>query len=243
VTSLLKQRLIGAIVLISLGIIFIPMLLTGKGNIFDDDLKSNVPPKPMYEIKAPAVLPLEKQEVTENSLQPVKDNDESPDTRAEETASTESATKTISEEAAPAVTAPAEKADSSTATVASSSVPPATKPDTGKVAKSVEEIPTTPPKTSVQVAKTDIGVSKQPIVSGWIVQLGSFSVEKNAIRLRDQLRKKGYASFVESYKNNGKTSFRVRVGPELTRELAEKQKEKLKSETKLDGLVLAFPAK
>ena len=73
--------------------------------------------------------------------------------------------------------------------------------------------------------------------------MGSFSVEKNAIKLRDKLRKNGHASFVEAYKRNGKTSYRVRVGPELTRELAGELKSQLKKETKIDGLVMAFPSK
>ena len=85
--------------------------------------------------------------------------------------------------------------------------------------------------------------TKKPVVSGWAVQLGSFSVQKNALKLRDSLRKKGYASFVEEYTSNGKTSYRVRVGPELTRELASELKKKLKAETKLDGFVVEFPGK
>ena len=85
--------------------------------------------------------------------------------------------------------------------------------------------------------------AKKPIVSGWAVQLGSFSVQKNALKLRDSLRKKGYASFVEELTKNGKTSYRVRVGPELTRELADELKKKLKTETKIDGFVVMFPAK
>ena len=107
---------------------------------------------------------------------------------------------------------------------------------------------TTEQKTAVEpvtkattTAKVEIAKPKQPIVSGWVVQLGSFSVEKNAIKLRDKLRKNGHASFVESYERDNKTSYRVRVGPELTRELANKLKIQLKKETKIDGLVMAFP--
>lgn len=53
---ILKQRLVGAIVLISLGVIFIPMLLSGKGELSSPILKSNIPPTPKYDIKKPDVV-------------------------------------------------------------------------------------------------------------------------------------------------------------------------------------------
>ena len=260
-TSLLKQRLIGAIVLISLGVIFIPMLLTGKGNILNGELESNVPAKPMYEIQAPDVLPLEKREISEPVLEPIKDQGELKDQQKTE----QQVAATDSEASQPKLAAPvAEQRKPDTVSVISSVISSVTsKTDATKTAEVTSSAPDlskseagqaetiVPPKTTTkpavapaapdtQVAKIE---SKKPIVSGWVVQLGSFSVEKNAVKLRDQLRKKGHASFVEKYSRNGKTSYRVRVGPELTRESADKLKEKLKKETKLDGLVLAFPAK
>lgn len=51
---ILKQRLIGAIVLISLGVIFLPMLFTGNGQ-FESRFKSNIPQEPSYEIVSPQV--------------------------------------------------------------------------------------------------------------------------------------------------------------------------------------------
>jgi len=42
----LKQRLIGAIVLVSLGVIFIPMLLKGPDSLDTPILTTNIPPKP-----------------------------------------------------------------------------------------------------------------------------------------------------------------------------------------------------
>jgi DedD protein len=250
VTSLLKQRLIGAIVLISLGIIFIPMLLTGRGQLFTDDTQSNIPPKPMYEIQAPAVLPLDKPQtqapVTESivSSQPeissptTKSQSDTQDSAANDKA------RVPSSEAAPTQVIATEEANSSkvpTAANIAAEVEKATHVEkTAPVEKKSQPAKSAPAAT---VAKVDIATVKKPIVSGWVVQLGSFSVEKNAITLQDSLRKKGYASFVESYSNDNKTIYRVRVGPELTRELAEKLQVKLKSETRLNGLVMAFPAK
>ena len=54
----LKKRLVGAIVLVALGIIFIPMLLDGGKRSGIPSFGSNVPPKPDYEFKT-LDIPLE----------------------------------------------------------------------------------------------------------------------------------------------------------------------------------------
>ncbi len=74
-------------------------------------------------------------------------------------------------------------------------------------------------------------------VSGWIVQVGSFSSESNAFVLRDKLRKKNFTSFVERVEGN-KVIYRVRIGPELKKEQAEQHNQRLKKEFEFDGLVM-----
>ena len=270
--SLLKQRLIGAIVLISLGIIFIPMLLTGRGNLFTEEPESNVPPKPMYEIQAPGVVPLEKRSAAEPTMQPVIDDQASASTAQElgkspeasvaaktaDNGSAEDKTESGSEsadtgsEAMKSETAKAEKSDTASKTESApqkavsteTKTSVATKSAAPKSSKPIAEKPAAVPTKSdkpATTAKLETSSANKPAVSGWVVQLGSFSVEKNALKLRDQLRKNGHASFVEAYKHDGKTSYRVRVGPELTRELAEQLKIRLKKETKLSGLIISFP--
>lgn len=249
-TAILKQRLVGAIVLISLGIIFIPMLLTGTGGLTTGDLPTNVPPKPLYEIQAPAVLPMEQKYLPEPVLEPIPEpaaasiEDRQKPQAMKKIAPVDDkvdvavieATPEIDKKAKPvAETKPASKPS----TVTESDKPEKTQPAEQKTtAKPAASTTTAKMKTAKPEAKPK---AKQPIVSGWVVQLGSFSVEKNALKLRDKLRKNGHASFVEAYERDGKTSYRVRVGPELTRELAGELKTQLKKETKIDGLVMAFP--
>jgi cell division septation protein DedD len=52
------------------------------------------------------------------------------------------------------------------------------------------------------------------------------------------LRKNGFSAFVEKYTDNGSTSYRVRVGPELKRETAERHLAQLESKLKLKGIVM-----
>ena len=76
---------------------------------------------------------------------------------------------------------------------------------------------------------------------GWAVQLGSFSVPKNALALRDRLRSKGYTAFIESgFTTAGEVS-RVFVGPVLDRGRAESSMAKLRREMRLEGIVVRYP--
>ena len=77
--------------------------------------------------------------------------------------------------------------------------------------------------------------------SGWAVQLGSFSNRQNAIALRDRLRAKGYPAFVMSTDNDRGAMTRVFVGPEPERARAAATIEKLERETNLRGMVVRVP--
>lgn len=243
-TSMMKQRLIGAAVLIALGVIFIPMLLTGDGKFFSGDMESSVPEKPMYELKAPKVLDLDKR--TEQASEPVgepaitaqqPESEKTASTAPKEETKLDVKPESIVQEPVAPEPVPSEPTKPQAAKADVEKKTPEKKPavaNTDKKTQAKKVEPTPPP---VETKK------EKPIVSGWVVQLGSFSVQKNALNLRDKLRKNGHASFVEEFKRNGKTSYRVRVGPELNRELAIELKKKLKAETKIDGFVIEFPGK
>jgi len=56
----------------------------------------------------------------------------------------------------------------------------------------------------------------------WAVQLGSFSNEENAEGLAADLRDQGFAAFLSRVQSGGRTLHRVRVGPQGSRDEAEK---------------------
>lgn len=72
----------------------------------------------------------------------------------------------------------------------------------------------------------------------WWVQLGVFAQEANATALRDKLRAKNYATQVDSTANQDGERWRVRVGPELSRERAVTLRTKLAQETALHGVLV-----
>lgn len=198
----LKQRLLGAIVLVSLGVIFIPMLLTERGESDPLFLSSNIPAKPERSTPPPSNNKLT---VTELKVPTLKRVIVDVPTQQEPAEIDEKIVTATKEEMA-----------------------------TLKVAKS--------DKSSTKTTEKQQADKKaERFKTRWVVQVGSFGKEKNALSLRDQLRKKGYTTFVESIDGKRGKIYRVRVGPELTMASAEKLKEQLVKKTKLKGLVVQYP--
>lgn len=64
--------------------------------------------------------------------------------------------------------------------------------------------------------------SPAPAATGdWAVQLGSFSDEDNARRLVSRVASAGHEATISTFRSNGRTMYRVRVGPQPTRAAAE----------------------
>lgn len=83
--------------------------------------------------------------------------------------------------------------------------------------------------------------SEDSSIHAWALQVGSFSQEKNALAMRDRLRASGYASYVDVLKKPERTTWRVRIGPELDKQrLLELKAEILKKE-KIKGMVVQHP--
>lgn len=68
-----------------------------------------------------------------------------------------------------------------------------------------------------------------PSSGGWVVQLGSFSSEENAVRLSGEIRRQGYPVFVSKVTADGKTMHRVRVGPVAEKDEAQALAQRLKT--------------
>lgn len=214
----LKQRLIGAAVLIILVVIFVPMLLDEPR---EANLKAtNIPPQPETGFNS-KVTPLD-------DPMPLNEVVSVPRTPGEGSA--------VIVDAAPVdATAPA---PTPSASGAASSTPAA------PAASAELAVPDQPHEAEDAAAEVAKDMSNAAIdrlaVSAWVVQLASFSNEQNALKLRDQLRAKGYTTFVEAVDAKGTKVFRVRVGPELDRLRAEAIREKLEKELKIKGIVSRY---
>ena len=72
----------------------------------------------------------------------------------------------------------------------------------------------------------------------WTVQLGVFGEEANARRLAQRAGTFGYKAEVSSYRSEGRTLYRVRVGPQATRAAADAAASALKAHG-LDARVMS----
>ncbi len=68
-----------------------------------------------------------------------------------------------------------------------------------------------------------------PASGAWVVQVGSFSSRENAVRLSSELRREGYSVFVSEVTAGGRTMHRVRVGPVADKDEAQTLAERLKA--------------
>ncbi len=181
----LKQRLVGAVVLVALAVIFVPMLLDGDDSTMPA-FGSNIPAKPGYHFEPLDIPPRE-----------------------------------------PAPLAP------KPAVIEREDAPPVM---TGPVA----EVKSDPPVEAEE--KVTVEPDNTGTMQAWAVQVGSFSSTKNALRLRDRLRVEGFDAFVEELKSGGDSVYRVRIGPEASRERAEALKQRLVAkEPTLPALVMSHP--
>ena len=85
---------------------------------------------------------------------------------------------------------------------------------------------------------------KAPVkaLTSWVVQVGSFSDQKNADALATTLKKAGFTAFVDPGTSNKTEIYRVRIGPELSKEKADKLAVVVKEKQKLTkAIVVQYP--
>jgi len=187
----LKERLVGAAVLVILGMLLIPSLLNGPPDDQPVQVGVELPAanregKPSQTIRID--VPADKPGAGSITRQP-----EMPAAARPEQAKPEP----VKSEPKASEPAPAHSGSGGETSRASAANPPAP-----------EVRPEEPAKPSATVG-------------GWAVQLGSFSNQENADRLSRELLKRGYQAFVDRAVQGGRTWYRVRVGPVPGREEAE----------------------
>ena len=80
-----------------------------------------------------------------------------------------------------------------------------------------------------------------PAAKGFAVQIGAPASEQAAIGLRDKARAAGFTSFIQPVDTESGRRYRVRVGPEASRESASALLARVKQSTGIDGIVVTHP--
>lgn len=90
----------------------------------------------------------------------------------------------------------------------------------------------------IELDAEQISQIKQKHTLAWVLQLGSFSTQQNAIILKNRIKNQGYQCFVDLVLNSaGQPRYRVRIGPIMEKAEAEKLGRQVKEKFNLDGLI------
>lgn len=217
--SALKQRLIGAAVLIALAVIFIPMFLSGsppKTDTVTENLA--IPPAPEREFQT-RVVPAEGGKSTTPAPLPTL------------AAGGSDTVVSVDAGANPRTAAEVPYSQDGGATP-----PPATaKPVAASAARPVDATPSrSAPERAVPTASS---------TGRYAVHLGVFASAANADALVATAKKQGLVAYTESADVDGKPATRVRLGPYEDRSTAEAARLKLqKADAKLKGSVVEIAA-
>lgn len=74
-----------------------------------------------------------------------------------------------------------------------------------------------------------------PGLLSWVVQVGAFGEEQKAVALEQMLAEAGYDAVIEKTSGNGKSVYRVKVGPVISQDAASKLQARLRNELKLES--------
>ena len=222
----LKQRLVGAAALAALAVVFLPMVFDDTGVSEDVSGGSWIPPRPP-ELTGPQFAPLSEAEIKRGARLPPLPIDSTTYDPGLTGDTGRPAKPPATDTTAPAAAPPARAAPGAeTRALAAPAAPrPATGPADAETARTRKD----PPAGNEHAGTT------------WAIQVGSFSSDANAEKLRDRLQKLGFQPFVERIIVKTRSVFRVRVGPERERHKAEALRAKIRKQANLDGVLVRYP--
>ncbi|NNA59330.1 SPOR domain-containing protein [Pseudomonas koreensis] len=206
-----KQRMVGALVLVALAVIFLPMLFSRQDEQRQVTVEAPAAPQ------APAVpqVQLEPVAVPEPQTlpqEPVPSDDE------------------VAEQSTPSM--PIAPAPAPTPAPVAKPVAPAPAPVTRPTVAPAQPIAAAPAKPDTTQSRVDAnGLSVS-----WSVQLASLSSRESAQSLQKTLRSQGYNAYIRSA--DGKN--RVFVGPLIERAEADRLRDVLSRQQNLKGFVVRF---
>lgn len=257
-----KQRVIGAVVLVALAVIFVPMLLEKP----DSDLGpvgSNLPDQPEQSVQdriEPLTLPEPpaEEEPAQVVIDAAPGSIATPDATApasEGNASVAGApTSDAPVDAAPPAEAPAPVAPPAAGAAPAqplpaapapaapaAQTPPATAAPAPSAPAAAPPAAQAPAATPTKPAPSAQAPAAAKPLSGWVVQLASLASKDNALALRERLRGQGYTAFVEELQTPQGMLYRVRVGPELERANADDLRNRLEQQVQIKGIVTRYP--
>lgn len=263
----LKKRIVGFLLLIGLGLIFIPLFFGRSAPTDELQLSGRIPTPPEKPAGIGLAIPPASATVPApaRASLPATANDNTNASRVvfEQVQSVPSATAGNSQQAAIAGATGANPNNSaatqgvSSGQASANTAPAAQLPQLVSAAKPTVAANKSPtPSLSTTATKPAMVNSSKPSAvpaknqhkaksnktgaapTAWIVQMGSFSDKINAENLVKRLQAKGFAAYIQTNKTTQGGLIRVLVGPQLRRSDASKVQIKIQQELNLQGMVI-----
>lgn len=213
-----KERLIGASILVALVVLIVPELLSGP--------KPNAAPAPTLPAAAPE--PIRNVTVDLTTSKAPANAEAEPDSQPAASAASSANSSAGPGRTEQTVTAPAGAAASMPP--AGGAAPAKLQPKTAAARPApAREAPAREAPAHVTPVESAVPSPKSSGHGSWSVQLGSFASRANADNLTRQVKGQGFAVFVLVGGSGASVRYRVRVGPLSNRESAERMAAKLKS--------------
>lgn len=209
----LKERLIGAAVLVAVAVVMVPEMFSGPHSHSEpsaDASSASSGQIKTYHIELQSAHSAEAAAPVAVEAPAAQPRDEAPSGPATSNVVSTSSNSVSS------VSSSTASASSSTSRPDTGPAPAATKP-AAKPASTPEQVP----NKAVLVAK--------PAEGDWTVQVGSFATQDKAHQIVGKLKEQGYPAYLGKVTVGGKTLYRVRVGATPTRAAAESTLQKLKA--------------
>ncbi len=183
--EVLKQRLVGALILVALGVVFWPIIFVEPGEQGGAE-ESRIPPRPLVE-----TAPVEAPDIA--GLRPSREIEKVPEPADRELL-------TLAPEAPPVA------ASSTVSAPSTNKSEPAAKP-------APKPAPKPEPKKTRSEAPVKPALDDEGIPITWILRVASVSSAEKADQLRKDLLEMGHKAYAKKIRSNGKTLYRVYVGP------------------------------
>lgn len=217
-----RQRLIGAVVLLGVGIVGFPLLFESQPRPIPVDVAIDIPRKDAVPpLTAPAAAGSAPQAPARTRASGQVSAPEAAGT-AEASASATATPPVAPSPAATPVAQPSEPAPTAAATPAA----PAKRPpnDDGERARALLEARPTPVAAAPEAALRDAAASAR-----FVVQVGAFADRGAAQKTRERVERLGLKTYTQVVETNDGPRTRVRVGPFASRDDADKAAARLKT--------------
>ena len=219
--DILKQRLVGALILVALGVVFWPIIFVEPGEQPAAE-RASIPPRPQVDtapIEAPELAGLRRSPPMAAQQEPEQGQGQ------EQVQKREQEQELVSVKPAAEPEQPSAVAEKAPAAIAEKTP--------------VAVAPVEPPRTRSQ-APEKLAIDSDGVPVAWILQVASVSSADKAEQLRQRLLTMQQKAYVKKVDRGGKDLYRVYIGPKFERAKLEKIQSDVDAEFGVKSMIARY---